>query len=180
MKEIEKEIIIKAQRGNTKAFRELYDFYAPTVWRLCYRSANGVQQAAEEIVQDVFIKVHKSLKTFNHKAAFSTWLYRITFNAAMQFHGKTALWRRNMLPFEENVMGEEHNDRLELQEQVKNILQPLSREERFLLTAREVEGFTYEDLSVISGESEGALRTKISRLKNTIRKRLLTLEKRTA
>ena len=179
MKEIDRFTITKAQRGSKRAFKALYDHYAPSVWRLSYRSCNGETEAAKEIVQDVFVKVHKALHTFNHQAAFSTWLYRITYNAAMQFHGVRTKWQRQTVPLENTNLGSEDKNNYETRQQADQILQMLSTEERFLLTAREVDGLSYGELSAITGEAEGALRTRLSRLKVSIRERILQKEKRT-
>ena len=64
------------------------------------------------------------------------------------------------------------SDELEVQQQIEAILESLSKEDRFLLTAREVDGFSYEDLASVTGESEGSLRTRLSRLKSNIRKQI--------
>ncbi|MDG5814071.1 sigma-70 family RNA polymerase sigma factor [Chitinispirillales bacterium ANBcel5] len=172
MNEIEETTLAAAQRGSQKAFRKLYDYYAPLVWRLCYRASNGEKRIAEEIMQDVFIKVHRSLNSFRGNSAFSTWLFRVTYNATMEYHSKITRWNRFNKPLEEDLVGEQRQDTLEAQQQIQLILEPLSSEERFLLTAREVEGLTYDELAVIIGESEGALRTKVSRLKTSIKNRL--------
>jgi RNA polymerase sigma factor (sigma-70 family) len=60
---------------------------------------------------------------------------------------------------------------------VRRILAPLTEAERFLLTAREVDGMSYEELAEVFGLSEGALRTRIARLKSDIRERVERLDR---
>ncbi len=180
VKEIDKFTIIKAQRGSKRAFKALYDHYAPSVWRLSYRYCNGEQDLAGEIVQNVFVKVHRALHTFNHQSAFSTWLYRITYNAAMQVHGERTKWQRTMVPLEDTNIGFQDKDAYETHQQAEQILQLLSSEERFLVTAREVDGLSYQELASITGEAQGALRTRLFRIKASVRERFLKEQQRTA
>ncbi len=173
MKEIDETTLVSAQRGNRKAFDRLYKHYSPFIWRICYRAANGERPIAEELMQNIFIKVHRSLEGFSRRSAFSTWLYTIAYSGIKDFFISTAKHNNRMISFEENSYstgskGESYDD----QQLVKEVLTPLSETDKFLLTAREVDGISYEDLSSITGETEGALRTRLSRLKAGIRTRL--------
>ncbi len=171
MKEIDEITIQRAKKGDRSAFREVYDFYAPFSWKIAYRTMHGNSQSAAEAVQDTFIRVHNSLSKFGGGSAFSTWIYRITYNVCM-----TLLSKQNradeMLEFDEDtgpvVASAESVD---MKQEMQRILKSISPEERFLLTAREMLGFSFEELADITGKNAGSLRTQLFRLKEEIRKR---------
>ena len=73
--------------GDARAFEHLVKRHYMTVYRLSYKWS-GVKEDAEDIAQDVFVKLAGKLKTFRHKSSFKTWLYRITINTAKDFTRK--------------------------------------------------------------------------------------------
>jgi RNA polymerase sigma-70 factor, ECF subfamily len=76
------ELIQNVLNGNQRDFERLVEKHQSTVFRIAIGLLHN-KEDAEEIVQDVFIKVYKSLSSFDAKAAFSTWLYRVTVNASL-------------------------------------------------------------------------------------------------
>lgn len=172
MTEIDNDILLLAQKGNRKAFQCLYKHYSPFIWRLCFRASNGDKGAAEEIMQNVFVKVHRSLPGFSRRSALSTWLYSVTYSMINEHFRKKTRDAEGTVQFDEAF----HNsggtkDTYADQQLVHRILESLSQQDRFLLTAREVDGFSYEELAAITGQAEGTLRTRLSRLKSDVRKR---------
>lgn len=174
MDEIDDITLEKAKKGNALAFRSLYAHYSPFVWRLCFRSSNGDTSCAEEIMQNAFVKVHRYLGSFSGESAFSTWLYRVAYHCINEYFAKAAKHSSRNVRFDEEYMsgGEGFAPSYENSELVAKILAPLDEQERFLLTAREVDGISYEELAAITGVKEGALRTRLARLKSEIRERL--------
>jgi RNA polymerase sigma-70 factor (ECF subfamily) len=170
--EIDDITLERAARGDREAFGRLYARYSPFVWRLCWRSSNGDRGCASELVQDTFVKAHRYLRGFEGGAALSTWLYKIAYSCINEHFAKAARHSSRTTAFDEEYMGAaQPHTPYEEQQLVAEILKPLSEAERFLLTAREVEGLSYEELAVITGDAAGALRTRLSRLKSEIRKR---------
>lgn len=78
----EKELIKKISNGNTVAFSDLVDDYKDLVYTLCIRMLDN-REDAEEVSQDVFIKVFTALRTFKGDSKLSTWIYRIAYNACL-------------------------------------------------------------------------------------------------
>jgi RNA polymerase sigma-70 factor (ECF subfamily) len=162
--------IERAARGDAKAFRTLYDHYAPFVWRVVYRTAGGDHAAAQEIVQDAFVRVHRSLKSFNGASSLGTWIYRIAFNAAQSYLTKLVRYRETTKPLDGNEPDRRFRaDAYEISEVVTKVLDGLTADERFLLVAKEVDGLTFDELASISGKSPESLRTRMSRMKEKIR-----------
>jgi len=151
-----------SQRG----FKKIYDYYAPFVWRISLRSlANEID--AETVLQSVFMVVYRSMKFFRFESAFSTWLYKITLNETIKFINKKKSRRETSL--DENIEAKSGENKISDKDFLKKILDSLSVDERFLLVGREIDGLSFEELSIITGKSSGALRVEISRLKQKIR-----------
>lgn len=158
-----------AAKGNPKAFKSLYGTYSNFVWKVLFRTVNGDRDAAEQIMQDVFIKVYKSLKSFKFNAAFSTWLYRITYNETLTYLKNKQMHFTRNVNFNDTISDRNTNDVYENHELVSQLLQTLEPEQRFLLIAREVNDIPFEELAQIMGQNSGALRTQLYRIKEHIR-----------
>jgi len=176
--EIDDITLERAARGDKAAFNRLYAHYSPFVWRLCWRSSNGDRGCAGELAQNTFVKAHRYLRGFEKGSALSTWLYKIAYSCINEHFAKAARHNSRYAAFDEEYMGATPPHTPYEEEQfVAEILKPLSETERFLLTAREVDGLSYEELALITGDAAGALRTRLSRLKSDIRKRFEKTEK---
>lgn len=73
------------------AFRELYDLYSEKVYNTAISYTKNTQEA-EEITQDVFVKIHKNASKFKGDSALSTWIYRITVNTSLNSLKKKKRW----------------------------------------------------------------------------------------
>jgi RNA polymerase sigma-70 factor, ECF subfamily len=169
MQELDLSIIQKAAKGDNKAFKSLYEFYVPFIWRVLFRMTGGDQALAQELVQETFVHINRSLKNFQERSAFSTWAYRIAYNAGMNLLSR--IRRFPSQQFDEARVNVEYRDPYESKEMVKIILDELNADERFLLTAREVDGLSFEELADIVNSTPGAVRTRLHRLKETVRNR---------
>lgn len=169
MKELDDFTIKSASNGDKIAFKKLYDHYSPFVWKVVFRTVNGDLDAAQSVMQDVFIKAHRSLKSFRYNAAFSTWLYRIAYNTAMTHLLQRKKAWQNRVEFNESLEGSNRQENYETHDFVEKILSVLKPDERFLLVAREIDNISFEELAGITEKSSGALRTQIHRIKETIR-----------
>lgn len=171
MTELDRETVEAAGRGDNKAFRAFYDHYAPFIWRIGYQSAGGDQHKAAQIVQDTFVRASASLKKFRFGSAVSTWLYRIAWNRAMSLLARDQTWRKNLAALASEPTGGHESDSFAITDQVDKLLGALAPQDRYLLVAREVDGVSFEELAVITGQSSGALRTRMTRLKQSLRER---------
>lgn len=168
MKELDKITTQHAIKGDKKAFKALYDFYAPYIWRVLIKMSAD-EQIARELLQDTFIRVHKSLNKFKCESALSTWIYRIAFNVGMLHFKKQKVLKRHD-PFQDTIRDKRH-DSYETREIIEKVMSEITQEERFLLTAKEVDGMSFDELAEITGITSGTLRTRLHRLKEKIRSR---------
>ena len=169
MVDLDRFTIERAAKGDEKAFRVLYDHYAPFVWRIVYRTAGGDKETAEEIVLDTFIRIHGSLKKFASVSALGTWIYRIAFNAANSCMAKRSHYRQTNVSLKEDFPNPgQETDAFETSDLVKKILLSLPVEDRFLLVAKEIDGLTFDQIAEITGKSSESLRTKMFRIRDKI------------
>lgn len=169
MIDIDRCTMVLAVKGDHRAFKRLYDHYAPFVWRIVYRTAGSDTQTAQEIVQETFVRIHRSLKSFAGASSLGTWIYRITLNTSNGFLANRLRHQSITLPLNNDLPGNISDpEAYETKEFVDKILAALTTEDRFLLMAKEVDGLTFRELAEIFGKSSSALRTRMSRLKTRI------------
>src|SRR6266496_1395234 len=89
----EQELLTRLQSGDEQALDELAAAYGSKIFQLAFRYLNN-REDAEETTQDVLYKVYRNVSTFRGDAALSSWIYRITFNAAMS-RLRTARYQRS-------------------------------------------------------------------------------------
>ncbi|MBN1575582.1 MAG: sigma-70 family RNA polymerase sigma factor [Chitinispirillaceae bacterium] len=169
MQELDAITLKRAIKGDRHAFKKLYDLYAPFLWRVLFPMAGRDMETAQDLVQDTFIRVYRSLHQFRGESALSTWLYRIAYTTAMASARKP----HNHYRFQsctESVRATDRADVYNDRQLADRILADLSADDRFLLVAREIDDMPFEDLAAITGQNAGALRTRLHRLKETIRK----------
>ncbi len=169
MNEIDDLSIAHAKKDH-RAFKRVYDFYAPYVWKIAYRTLHGNHEAAQEAMQETFIRVHNSLSKFSGQSAFSTWIYRIVFNVCLTLRTKQKKASMNEEYNDTIGIAKSQTDAVDAKEDVERILAGLNKEERFLLAGRELLDLSYAELSNITQKNEGTLRTQLSRIKEEIRR----------
>lgn len=166
MEELSIELIQKA-RSNDQAFRQLYDHYSSFLWRVIYRTVHGNEQLAGEILQSVFILIHRNLKKFRNQSTFSTWLYQIAWRETIRILKKEKKGRERFTVLPESLSVSQTEN--EAKKELDTLLTHLDEEERFLLVSRELDGFSFEELAEITGKTNGSLRTAVTRIKQKMR-----------
>lgn len=165
--------------GDTSCFACLLDKYSNQVHALIYRVVHN-REDAEELTQDVFVKVFQSLKSFKGDCSFSTWIYRIAYNTAVSYTRKT---KYEYLAIEEeqlsNVSEDEVNESLGLlrnNEQIERLEKALGKipaDERALILLFYMQEKSMDEISVISGLTLSNVKTRMHR----VRKKLFVLLK---
>ncbi len=172
-------LVERAQGSDSGAFENLITRHYMTVYRAAYRWC-GVKEDAEDITQEVFIKVARKLKTFAKKSSFKTWLYRITVNTAKDFGRKRSTHRAYAKAWSaemrENVgnPGEEDMD-LDAGELYAAIARLPSRQKAVALLVW-AEGLTHREASLVLECSESTVSAHIFQAREKLKK--LFIEKR--
>ena len=99
------ELVNRAQKGDSVAFEQLVMKYDRHVLNIAYGYRNN-QDDADDIYQEVFLRVHKGLNNFQARSKFSTWLYRITVNVCIELKRKEKVREHESL---DNEVGDEEN-----------------------------------------------------------------------
>ena len=174
----EEDILSRARNGDPDAFRSLVERYTPRVYAVA-RNLVASAGDAEDVTQEVFFKVHAKLESFREEAAFSTWLYRVTVNAAADYVKKRRQERSTLvedmarLPVED-PSGEPEEDvaRDDLCREIRSAMAALPPKFRTILVLRELEGLSYNAITEILGISKGTVESRLFRARARLRERL--------
>jgi RNA polymerase sigma-70 factor (ECF subfamily) len=176
----EKELIRLSQEGNGEAFGALVERYKAKVFHLAY-SWTQDRAAADDLAQEVFIKAYFSLPKFKSKSEFGTWLYRIAVNHIKDYFRKKKIRQKDIsleeagekaLSVENGSHGEEEQSRDRKKALVQAALQRLPEKYRIVLTLRDLQGLSYEEISRILRLSPGTVDSRLFRARKKLRDKL--------
>ena len=173
----ESELIRLAKQGDEHAFAALAGLYEKQVYHQALRLLNHPEDAAD-VTQEVFLKVWQGLPNFQGDSAFSTWLYRLTDNAAIDLLRKEKK-RRGDVPLEEmppdgsftldpSPSPHELLESKELQRALEQGLDALSEEHRRVLVLREVSGLSYQQIAEVLELDIGTVKSRIFRARMSL------------
>ncbi|MGI5859662.1 MAG: sigma-70 family RNA polymerase sigma factor [Tepidanaerobacteraceae bacterium] len=178
---VEKHLIRQAKKGDVLAFENLISGYEKKVYNTVYRFFNNVEDAMD-ITQEIFIKVFTSLYGFRENSSFSTWLYRIAVNTCIDFLRKK---KEDMLPIKEEMavggeikLGshtespEEYVERRELKQALMKAINTLPEEQRMCVILRDIQGFSYTEISDILICSLGTIKSRLYRGRRALKEKL--------
>jgi RNA polymerase sigma-70 factor, ECF subfamily len=174
----ERELVERCRRGDEGAFQELVNRYKDLVFALIARTVQD-RSRAEDVSQDVFLRVHRGLPYFRGEARLSTWIYRIVMNVCLQE-------RQGRPPAivsldDEGSRGQpatSTRDRqfsdLELRDRLEKAIARLPANYRLLIAGHYLEGLQYEDLADAMQLPLGTVKTRLYRAKRQLRRLLET------
>ena len=179
----EQELIGAARQGDEGAFEELVRQYEKRVYHLALRMC-GDQEDAWEIAQEAFLSVWRGLRFFRGESAFSTWVYRLTSNAAIDYLRRqnrqkalegVSLDDQETLaePQDQSPSPQRQAELGELRENLQEGLMALSAEHRQVLLLRELQGLSYEEIGRELDLDLGTVKSRIARAREKLRKILL-------
>jgi RNA polymerase sigma-70 factor (ECF subfamily) len=187
-REIDRELVARAQRGDKRAFELLVEKYQRKLGRLLSRFIRDPSEV-EDVTQEAFIKAYRALPAFRGDSAFYTWLYRIGINTAKNY--LMAMGRRAPTSTEveaEEAEGFEEGEQLrdintpesvllsnEIAETVNRTIEALPEELRKAIQMREIEGMSYEDIAQAMDCPIGTVRSRIFRAREAIAEQLRPL-----
>jgi RNA polymerase sigma-70 factor (ECF subfamily) len=183
----DRELVRRAQADDQEAFEELVRRHQHRVFAV----AGGIlrrREDVEDISQQVFLKAYFSLKRFDQRAAFSTWLYKITVNECWDLLRKKKVrplvyesdlseeQARQVVAAEEKDAGRpDTSERLEARQRVERLLEGLDERDRLMLILKEVEGFAVEEIAEVLDLNANTVKVRLfrarRRLVNKARKR---------
>jgi len=166
----EHELVERCRQGDETAFRELVDQYKGIVFALIARSVSD-RARAEDVAQDVFLKIHKGLPYFRGESKLSTWIYRITINVLSQ-EKRTPLTLSLDDPLERGPAPAVHDrafgDVL-LKDRLVKAMARLPLPYQILVNGHYLKGMRYEDLAEALNMPMGTVKTHLHRAKRQLR-----------
>lgn len=176
----DRELVRRAQREDKEAFEELIRRHQHRVFAV----AGGIlkrREDIEDIVQQVFVKAYFSLKRFDQRAAFSTWLYKITVNECWDLLRKKKV---RPLVYESDLSEEQAkqvissaekgkdqpdvSDRLEARQRVERLLEGLDERDRLMLMLKEVEGFSIDEIAAVLDLNANTVKVRLFRARRRV------------
>lgn len=163
------QLITRAQTGDREAFVALFDQYKNLVYRTAYLML-GDSSDAEDVLQEIFVQVYKSLSAFDpNRAAFTTWLHRVTFNYCLNHRRRK---RFIALPFDEIsplFKTEFPGAQLAEGEAVQQAVQKLSDKQRAVVILRYFWDLSYAEIAQVLNVPLGTIKSRIDQSLKTLR-----------
>ena len=186
MENSDTDLMLRLKNGEQDALRELVERHKLSVINLCLRFT-GNRNDAEDLAQEVFIKVFQAAPRYEVKASFSTWLYRITVNLCMNHQRRKkilhffSLNHKKELGFQieertpEFAVDDQPDtefERKELQQFVQNAIQSLPESQKTVLILYRYHDLSYKEIAETLETTVSAVESRLHRAKENLKKRL--------
>jgi RNA polymerase sigma-70 factor (ECF subfamily) len=170
----ERELVERCRRGDEGAFQELVDRYKTLVFALIARTVQD-RSRAEDLSQEVFLRIHRGLPYFRGEARLSTWIYRIVANVCAQSPAAAPVSIDHDGSAEQATAAlDRHFGDLELRDRLEKAIARLAPHYRLLIAAHYLDGVQYEDLAEALTLPLGTVKTHLFRAKQQLRRLLET------
>jgi len=180
MKKDDVQLIQRALDGDDTAFSALVKKYQRSVHALAWRKV-GDFHIAEDITQETFLKAYQRLSTLKEPQSFASWLYVITANQCKAWLRKKRMWTQSLeetssaqlerATYSGHIIAENEQMTEEAQrEVVKKLLEKLQESDRTVITLYYLGGMTYEEISNFLGVSVGAIKSRLHRARQRLKK----------
>ncbi len=186
MSENEKYLLGLSQKGDIEAFEMLMEKYQKKVFNIALRLL-GNHDDANEVTQEVFIRIFKSMGSFKGESQISTWIYRIATNACLdELRKRKNKW---IMSLDEEYHKENGDyiiqveddkptpdvilEQKTLKSAVNNAIDKLSEKYKLIIVLRDIQGFSYEEISEIVKTPVGTVKSRINRARLQLKEILL-------
>ena len=179
------ELVSRAVAGREQGFEELVRRYQRPIVAYVYRMV-GDYDAALDLTQDVFIRVYGSLARYRPEFKFSTWIYRIAHNAAIDHLRRQGVARTEELEHSSDETGtferpladarptpEQESERAERRAEIEEVVQALAPAYRELIVLRHALDMSYDEIAEVTGLPLGTVKNRIFRAREAMRVRLV-------
>ena len=174
----DQELMRIVQSGDYSPASEIYDRYSGRIYNFAFRFLKNAE-AAEDATQEVFVKMLKHANQFHGDAKLSTWLFSITANWCRDYLRKADNKSKESddvlvtLPAPAELSPDRSLEQREDAARVRRALQALTPEQREAILLSRYQGLSYAEIAQIAGCSEGAVKTRVFRAMETLKKTLM-------
>jgi RNA polymerase sigma-70 factor (ECF subfamily) len=187
----QEEFINKLKKGDQSAFSQLLEHYQHKVFNTCLSFVPN-KEDAEDVAQEVFLEIYKSIHKFKGKSKLSTWIYRIATNKCLEFIRKKNAKKRfafmqtilgNNIPVDKTAYFTEFNHPgivLENKEKSATIfkaINTLPESQKVIFTLAKIDGKSYQEIAEITGKSLSSVESVMFRAKKALQQKLEKLYK---
>ena len=174
---IDGRVIEACQQGDRAAFQLLFETYKDKVFSIAVYSSGGDRAVADDVTQQVFLKLFTAIRQFRGDSEFTTWLYRLVVNACLDERRR----RRRLLPWGDTVATKNPSEkkpqekqyaRLEVAEAVRAAIGELKPKFRLPILLKYIDGLSYEEIASVMGCSKGTVASRLNRGHSQLAKRL--------
>lgn len=172
-------LVQQFQDGDESAFNRLVLKYRQKIFNLVYKMVRNIEDA-KDLTQDVFLKAYRGLRNFRGESSYSTWLYQIAVNSAIN-HSTTRKWKNLVSIFQVkepqavwgNPIQELKQD--EMAKTIDNAILSLPPRQRAVFVLRHYEELPYQEIARMTGRTEGALKANYFQAVKKLQKKLVHL-----
>jgi RNA polymerase sigma-70 factor, ECF subfamily len=174
---IDGRVIEACQQGDRAAFQLLFETYKDKVFSIAVYSSGGDRAVADDVTQQIFLKLFTAIRQFRGDSEFTTWLYRLVVNACVDERRRRKRW----LPLGETVGTRNSSEkkpqekqfaRLEVSEAVQAAIGELKPKFRLPILLKYIEGLSYDEIASVMGCSKGTVASRLNRGHSQLAKRL--------
>ena len=168
------------QRGDSDAFRLVFDAYKDRVYSIALCFFDGNEATAKDITQDIFLKLMTTISQFQNRSEFSTWLYRLVTNACLD---RKRAFRRFLvfrstpeheLPDRRGSL-EDKYIRREIEGSVRKVIAGMKPKLRITILLKYFEDLSYEEIAEVLGCSRGTVASRLNRAHQILARKLAHL-----
>lgn len=187
----EQQLVKRTLHGETYAFEELVNTYQNKVYMLAYRYM-GNEDDANDMAQEAFIKAYRSLRSFKGDSSFGTWIYRITTNVCLD---ELRRRKRKIVPLsldeplatldgddiereivDQSLAVDVLFEQKEFTQNLQLLLDEMKPEHKIVIVLRDVMELSYEEIADVLNCSIGTVKSRISRARGVLQKKLVQRE----
>ena len=182
MSVLERDLLARLRARDERAFRQLVTEHRNAVYNLTYRML-GNRAEAEDVAQEVFITVFKTIDSFREEAKFSTWLYRVTVNHCknrIKYLARRHDRKRDDIDEAGPAMTDPNPQHrpdhalsgMQTEKTLQEAVNSLDEEHRVLVVLRDIEDLSIEEICEITGLPDGTVKSRLHRARLALRKKL--------
>jgi len=180
-------LLEKAKAGDVAAFEELIEGYQKKIYNLAYRILGNYEDAGD-MAQEALIRIFRSIANFKEQSSFSTWVYRITTNVCLdeirkkknkkvisldeEIHMDDGDMKRQIMS--DDIQPDAAAELGELRAFVSDAINSLPEEQRLVITLRDIQGLSYEEISSVLDCPSGTVKSRINRARQALKNVLST------
>ncbi len=174
---MDEELVARVRKGDLRAFEEIYNTYAGFVFTVALRILQD-EEESKEVVQEVFLALYKNITNFMFRSRLKTYIYRIAVNEALSAYRRRKKDKEISGNLPEHLPSADPKRDWETLEIAQKVLDSLPLDYRVILTLREVEGLSYEEISKVLRMRMGTVKSRLSRAKEEFIRRTRELLRR--